>query len=43
VRLVVFLEERYRIRINRKVLTRENFDSLGRIVRFTAAQLGIAA
>jgi acyl carrier protein len=33
VRLVVYLEERYRIVIDRKVLTRENFDSLGRIVR----------
>jgi acyl carrier protein len=33
VRLVVYLEERYGIVIDRKVLTRENFDSLGKIVR----------
>lgn len=38
VRLVVHLEERYGITIDRKVLTRENFDSLGRIIRFIDAQ-----
>lgn len=39
VRLVVYLEERYRIVIDRKVLTRENFDSLGRIVHFVSVRL----
>lgn len=42
VRLVVYLEERYRIVIDRKVLTRENFDSLGRIVRHVAQRLAAA-
>lgn len=33
VRLVVHLEQRYGITVDRKSLTRENFDSLGKIVR----------
>ncbi len=32
VRLVVYLEQRYGITVDRKSLTRENFDSLGKIV-----------
>ena len=40
VRLVVYLEERYHLTIDRKVLTRENFDSLGLIVRFISAKVG---
>jgi acyl carrier protein len=43
VRLVVHLEERYHLTIDRKVLTRENFDSLGLIVRFISTQVGGAA
>jgi acyl carrier protein len=38
VQLVLFLEGRYHIRIDRKHLTRENFDSLGRIVRYVTAR-----
>ena len=38
VQLVLFLEDRYRIRIDRKHLTRENFDSLGKIVRYVTAR-----
>lgn len=39
VRLVVYLEEQYGIVIDRKVLTRENFDSLGKIVRHVAQRM----
>ena len=38
VQLVLFLEGRHGIRIDRKHLTRENFDSLGRIVRYVTAR-----
>ena len=34
VRLTVYLEDRFALRIDRKHLTRENFDSLGKIVRY---------
>lgn len=33
VRLVVYLEQHYGVTVDRKSLTRENFDSLGKIVR----------
>ena len=33
VRLVLYLEDTFGIRIDRQQLTRDNFDSLGRIVR----------
>ena len=39
VRLVVYLEEHFHITIDRKVLTRDNFDSMARIVRFVSARL----
>ena len=38
VQLVLFLENRYRFRIDRKHLTRDNFDSLGKIVRYVIAR-----
>ncbi|MBK8256287.1 MAG: acyl carrier protein [Polyangiaceae bacterium] len=34
VQLCLFLEKTYRFKIDRKSLTRENFDSLGKIVRY---------
>jgi acyl carrier protein len=34
VNLTLFLEERYGLRIDRKSLTRENFDALGKIVAY---------
>jgi acyl carrier protein len=34
VQLCLFLEKKYRIKIDRKSLTRENFDSLGKITRY---------
>jgi acyl carrier protein len=34
VQLVVYLEDKYRITIDRKDLTRENFDSLAKIVTY---------
>ena len=43
VRLVVHLEERYGIVIDRKVLTRENFDSLRKIIRHVDERLASAA
>jgi acyl carrier protein len=39
VRLVVHLEERFKIVIDRKVLTRENFDSLSRMVHFVSTAM----
>ena len=38
VRLTVFLEDHFALRIDRKHLTRENFDSLGKIVRYVEQQ-----
>lgn len=35
VQLCLFLEKTYRFKIDRKSLSRENFDSLGKIVRYT--------
>lgn len=44
VRLVLFLEDRFGVRINRQHLTRENFDSLGRIARYVVSRTnGITA
>lgn len=40
VKLIVFLEDRCGVRIDRKHLTRENFDSLGKIVRYVSALPG---
>lgn len=37
VSLIVHLEDLLRIRIDRKALTRENFDGLGKIVRYVLA------
>ena len=37
VNLVLHLEDSYGIRINRKELSRTNFDSLGKIVRYVIA------
>jgi acyl carrier protein len=42
VRLVVHLEDRFGMTIDRKVLTRENFDSMNRIVRFVTGRTVIA-
>jgi acyl carrier protein len=36
VQLVVYLEDTYAFTIDRKDLSRENFDSLGKIVRYVA-------
>ena len=38
VQLVLFLENRFGVRVDRKHLTRENFDSLGRIIRYVVAR-----
>jgi len=40
VKLILFLEDTCRVRIERKDLTRENFDSLGKIVRYVSALPG---
>ncbi|MFO0554758.1 MAG: acyl carrier protein [Polyangiaceae bacterium] len=37
VQLCLFLEKRYSIKLDRKSLSRENFDSLGKIVRYVVA------
>lgn len=37
VQLCVFLEKTYKIKIDRKSLTRANFDSLGKIVRYVTS------
>lgn len=42
VRLVVHLEDTFGMTIDRKVLTRENFDSMNRIVRFVTGQAVVA-
>jgi acyl carrier protein len=34
------LEDRYRIKIDRKHLTRANFDSMNKILSYVAAQAG---
>ena len=40
VQLVLMLEDRYRIKIDRKHLTRANFDSMNKILSYVAAQAG---
>lgn len=42
VRLVVHLEDTFKMTIDRKVLTRENFDSMNRIVRFVTGRTAVA-
>jgi len=37
VRLVLHLEDRFQVQLDRKRLTRENFDSLARIVAFVSS------
>jgi D-alanine--poly(phosphoribitol) ligase subunit 2 len=43
VRLVLMLEERHRIKIDRKHLTRKNFDSMNKIVAYVGERAGLAA
>ena len=43
VRLTVYLEDRFGLKIDRKHLTRENFDSLGKIVRYVEQRLAAPA
>ena len=38
VRLVLFLEDCFSVKIDRQHLTRENFDSLGKIARYVAGR-----
>jgi len=38
VQLVLMLEDRYRIKIDRKHLTRANFDSMNKIISYVAAR-----
>jgi acyl carrier protein len=40
VQLVLFLEDSYGLRIEREALTPDNFDSLGKIVRYVVAHPG---
>jgi acyl carrier protein len=40
VKLILFLEDNFRVKINRKDLTRENFDSLGKIIRYVSVLPG---
>lgn len=40
VRLVLHLEDTFRVQLDRKSLTRENFDSLARIVAFVTRARG---
>jgi acyl carrier protein len=40
VRLVLMLEERYAIKIDRKHLTRANFDSMNKIITYVAERAG---
>ena len=42
VRLVLWLEERHAIKIDRKHLTRANFDSMNKIVGYVAQKVGWA-
>jgi acyl carrier protein len=42
VQLVLMLEDRYRIKIDRKHLTRENFDSMNKILGYVAGKAGWA-
>lgn len=40
VRLVLMLEERCRVKIDRKHLTRQNFDSMRKIIAYVAQRAG---
>ncbi len=40
VQLILWLEDRYRIKIDRKHLTRENFDSMNKILNYVMAHPG---
>ena len=40
VQLVLMLEDRYRIKIDRKHLTRANFDSMNKILNYVGAHAG---
>ena len=42
VKLCLFLENTYKIRIDRKSLSRDNFDSLGKIVRYVLGHKDLA-
>jgi len=42
VALIVYLEDRFRITIERKSLNRENFDSLNKIMAYVLPRLGVA-
>jgi len=42
VALIVYLEDRFRITIDRKSLNRENFDSLNKILAYVEAREGAA-
>jgi acyl carrier protein len=42
VRLVLWLEERHKIKIDRQHLTRANFDSMNKIVNYVAGKAGWA-
>ncbi len=43
VRLTVFLEDTFRVKIDRKVLTPQNFDSLRRIMTYVAGSPGFTS
>ena len=43
VRLTVFVEDTFRIKIDRKVLTPQNFDSLRRIVTYVTGSAGFTS
>jgi len=43
VQLVLFLEQRLAITLDRAALTRENFDGMGRVLRHLRAHLGPAS
>ena len=43
VKLMLFLEDTFHVRIDRKDVRPENFDSLGKIVRYTSALPGFDA
>ena len=43
VQLVLMLEDRYRIKIDRKHLTRANFDSMNKILGYVGAHAGWAS
>jgi len=40
VKMILFIEDRLGLRFERRLLTRENFDGLGKIVRYVTAHPG---